>query len=102
MSKQNNLRQSYQVRLAMAHFISDVASTSTFTDLLPRYYDIFEVLMRSDEADDPEFREAAILILQFCKRFAFQLSGFDWQVAYNEAEAMKNEYGSLNTQGNEL
>ncbi|HLV52164.1 MAG TPA: hypothetical protein VKY44_09445, partial [Flavobacterium sp.] len=100
--EKNKKRQSHQVRLAMAHFISNVAHTSTFTSLLPDYYDIFEVLMRSDEADDPEFREKAILILQFCKRFAFQLSSFDWQVAYNEAEAMKKEYEPSNTSGYEL
>lgn len=102
MSEKDKKRQSHQVRLAMANFISDVAHTSTFTNLLPRFYDFFEVLMTTDEAEDKEFREEAVLLLQFCKSFAYHLSAFDWQVAYNEAQTMKNEYQPKTPQNHEL
>lgn len=82
--------QSHQVRFAMGSFFKDATGSSTFTDLLPDFQHFFEVLMHSDEADDPEFRERALLMLQFCRLFHKNFSKFDWNKVYKEAERMKN------------
>lgn len=90
MSEKNKKTQSHQVRLAMGNFFTDVTGSSTFTDLLPDYQHLFEVLMSTDEADDPEFRERALLMMQFCKLFHKNFSAFNWQTVYNEAERLKD------------
>lgn len=89
-SEKNKKKQSHQVRFAMGSFFVDATGTSTFTDLLPDFQNFFEVLMRSDEADDPEFRERAILMLQFCRLFHKNFKDLDWQAVYNEADRMKD------------
>ena len=90
-TEKNKKRQAHQVRFAMANFFSEVATTSTFTDLLPDYQEFFEVLMRADEADDPEFRERALLMLQFCKAFQANFADKEWQTVAKEAESLKDE-----------
>lgn len=90
-TEKNKKKQSHQVRFAMGSFFVDATGTSTFTDLLPDFQNFFEVLMRSDEADDPEFRERAILMLQFCRLFDKNFSKFDWNTVYKEAERIKND-----------
>ena len=102
MSKTDKNRQSHQVRWAMANFLEDVAGSSTFTDLLPDYQDLFEVLMRSEDADDAEFRDRAILILHFCKAFHKYFKNISWQDAYKEAEIMKNDVSLKMLPTNEL
>lgn len=98
--KQKN--QSHQVRWAMANFIEDVAGSSSFTNLLTDYQDQFEVLMRSDDADDPEFRDRAIVMLHFCKAFHKYFKNISWQDAYNEAERMKDNVSLKMLPTNEL
>lgn len=90
-TEKNKTRQLHQVRLAMANFFSEVATTSTFTDLLTNYQDFFEVLMRADEADDADFRERAILMLHFCKSFTYHISSYDWQIISKHADKLKDE-----------
>lgn len=89
--EKNKKKQAHQVRFAMGNFFTQITGSSTFTDLLPDYQEFFEVLMRSEDADDSEFRERAILLMHFCKNFHQNFHGLNWQTVYNEAENLKDE-----------
>lgn len=86
--KQN---QANVFRFALASFFEEVAGTSTLTDLHQDYQEVFEVLMTTDEADDCEFRQRALLILQFTKAFEKHFAHIPWQVVGKEAGKMKDK-----------
>lgn len=91
MSKQTK-NQAYGLQWAIAHFLESVAGTSAHTDLHIDFTEFFEVLMGTSEADDPEFRERAILMLRFTKSFADHFACIDWRLMSSEAERMKHKY----------
>lgn len=89
--KNKKKQERRQVRLATATFLEEVTSSSTFTDLHTDFQDFFEVLMRSDEADDPEFRDRALLMLQFTRSFSSAFAPVEWNAVAKEAQRMKDK-----------
>jgi len=84
-------QEANKVKFAMANFFEEVAGTSTLTNLHKDFQDIFEVLMLSDEADYMEFRNKAILILQFTKLFEKHFKDFNWQTIDKVSRDMKDK-----------
>lgn len=102
MSEKDKNRQSHQVQLAIANFFEFATGTSTFSNFYHDFTDLFTVLMGTDEADDPEFREKAVLIMQFAKAFNESFSEFDWKTVYNECKQLKNKASLKLLPNNEL
>lgn len=88
-TEKNKKRQSHQVQLAMANFFEFATGTSTFSAFYNDFTDLFTVLMTTDEAENPDFREKAVLIMQFAKAFNESFSKFDWKTVYDEAQRLK-------------
>lgn len=83
--------QANAFRLALANFFEEVSGTSTLTDLHQDYSMVFEAAMLSEYADDPEFRDRAVLILQFTKKFEKHFANIPWEVISKQSTKMKNK-----------
>lgn len=84
-------KKTLKALLAMANFTYDVSGTSTFQTIHQDYQEMFNALMLTEHADDPDFREKAFLILEFTKLFSQSFSKIDWRDAYQASEDLKNE-----------
>lgn len=91
MSNSEKQKQANAFRFALANFFEEVAATSNLTDLHTNFQEIFEVLMCSDEADDTDFRNRAVLMLRFTKSFEKHFANIPWQVVDKEACKMKDK-----------
>ena len=102
MRHPNTKQEANKVKFAMANFFEEIAASSTLTDLHKDFQDIFEVLMLSDEADDIEFRNRAVLILHFTKTFDKYISNIPWQTLDKVARKMKDDVSLKMLPGNAL
>ena len=93
-------KKTLQAFLAMANFVEDASSSSMYQTIHQDYQEIFEAVMLTDEADDFEFREKAILILQFTKYFSEAFANVEWQEADKAARFLKDDV-SLQIVGHE-
>jgi|GEM_PF-4004769 len=83
--------QANAFRLALANFFEEVAGTSTLTDLHNDYLLVFEAAMLSEYADDSEFRDRAVLILQLTKSFEKHFAAIPWETISKESTKMKKK-----------
>ena len=93
-------KETLQALLAMANFVEDASSSSMYQTIQQDYQEIFEAVMLTDEADDFEFREKAILLLQFTKYFSKAFANVEWQEADKAARFLKDDV-SLQIVGHE-
>ena len=103
MSKENlnkKEKQTQRALLAIANFVEDASSSSMYQTVHQDYQEIFEAVMLTDEADDFEFREKAILLLQFTKYFSEAFANVEWQEADKAARFLKDDV-SLQIVGHE-
>lgn len=83
-------KKTLKALLAMANFTNDVSHSSTFKTIHQDYQDMFNALMLTDDADDPNFREKAFLILEFTRYFSQSFSNIDWRDAIKASEELKD------------
>lgn len=93
-------KKTLQALLAIANFVEDASSSSMYQTIHQDFQEFFNTLMRTDEADDAEFREKALLMLQFTKYFSEAFANVEWQEADKAARFLKDDV-SLQIVGHE-
>lgn len=86
--KQNKLRKACEIRFATANFLSEMAMNEFHESVHSNFTEFFEVLMGTDEANDPDFRQQAIMMLMFTRMINKHFSGIDWKDIVEEARRM--------------
>lgn len=84
-------KKTLRALLAMANFVEDASSSSMYQTIHQDFQEFFNTLMRTDEADDAEFREKALLMLQFTKYFSEAFANVEWQEADKAARLLKDD-----------
>lgn len=86
--KQIKLRKAYRVRVATANFLSEMAMNSSHESVHNDFTEFFEVLMETEPANDPDFRERAVAMLLFTRMINKHFSDINWKDIAEEAKHM--------------
>lgn len=84
-------KQTQRALLAIANFMEDASISSMYQTLHKDFQEFFNTLMLTDDADDAEFREKAMLMLQFTKYFSESFADVEWQEADEAARLLKDD-----------